>query len=282
VNMYKIIEKTYLNPTVAKITVEAPLVAKKIEPGQFIILMVEENGERVPFTVADFDSEKGTVTVIFQIVGATTMKLAEKEAGEYIAQFAGPLGKPTEFGEVKRVAVVGGGLGCAIAYPQAKYLFGKGVEVDIIAGFKTRDLIILEDEMKAVSNNLYITTDDGSYGEKGLVTDKLKSLAEKQRYDLVIAIGPVIMMKFVTLAAKEFDMPVIVSLNPIMIDGTGMCGGCRVMVGGKVQFACVDGPDFDGYKVDFDNLMNRNRAYAEAEKKAVEEHKCRIGRTEGH
>ncbi|MBE6651220.1 MAG: sulfide/dihydroorotate dehydrogenase-like FAD/NAD-binding protein [Ruminococcaceae bacterium] len=280
--MYKIIEKTYLNPTVAKITVEAPLVAKKIEPGQFIILMVEENGERVPFTVADFDSEKGTVTVIFQIVGATTMKLAEKEAGEYIAQFAGPLGKPTEFGEVKRVAVVGGGLGCAIAYPQAKYLFGKGVEVDIIAGFKTRDLIILEDEMKAVSNNLYITTDDGSYGEKGLVTDKLKSLAEKQRYDLVIAIGPVIMMKFVTLAAKEFDMPVIVSLNPIMIDGTGMCGGCRVMVGGKVQFACVDGPDFDGYKVDFDNLMNRNRAYAEAEKKAVEEHKCRIGRTEGH
>lgn len=280
--MYKIIEKTFLNPTVAKIIVEAPLVAKKIEPGQFIILMVDESGERVPFTVADFDSAKGTVTVIFQIVGATTMKLAEKEAGDYIAQFAGPLGKPTEFGDVKRVAVVGGGLGCAIAYPQAKYLFGKGVEVDIIAGFKTRDLIILEDEMKAVSNNLYITTDDGSYGEKGLVTDKLKALATDKKYDLVIAIGPVIMMKFVTLAAKEFDMPVIVSLNPIMIDGTGMCGGCRVMVDGRVQFACVDGPDFDGYKVDFDNLMNRNRAYAEAEKKAVEEHKCRIGRTEGH
>ena len=280
--MYKIIEKTFLNPTVARITVEAPLVAKKIEPGQFIILMVDEKGERVPFTVADFDSVKGTVTVIFQIVGATTMKLAEKEAGDFIAQFAGPLGKPTEFGDVKRVAVVGGGLGCAIAYPQAKHLFGKGVEVDIIAGFKTRDLIILEEEMKAVSKNLYITTDDGSYGEKGLVTDKLKALASKEKYDLVIAIGPVIMMKFVTLAAKEFDMPVIVSLNPIMIDGTGMCGGCRVMVGGQVRFACVDGPDFDGHKVDFDNLMNRNRAYAEAEKKAVEEHKCRIGRTEGH
>lgn len=279
--MYRITEKTFLNPTVARITVEAPRVAKKIQPGQFIILMVEDNGERVPFTVADFDSEKGTVTVIFQIVGATTMKLAEKEAGDFIAQFVGPLGKPTEFGEVKRVAVVGGGLGCAIAYPQAKHLYGKGVEVDIIAGFKTRDLIILEDEMRAASHNLYITTDDGSYGEKGLVTDKLRSLAEAKKYDLVIAIGPVIMMKFVEKVAAELDMPIIVSLNPIMIDGTGMCGGCRVVVDGKVRFACVDGPDFDGHKVDFDNLMSRNRTYAEAEKAAIEEHKCRIGRTNG-
>ncbi len=278
--MYKIVEKEELNPTVVRITVEAPLVARRIEPGQFIILMVDETGERVPFTVADFDSEKGTVTIIFQIVGATTMKLAQKNAGDYIAQFAGPLGKPTEFGEVKRVAVVGGGLGCAIAYPQAKHLFKAGVEVDIIAGFKNRDLIILEKEMKAASNNLYITTDDGSYGDKGLVTDKLRSLASQQKYDLVIAIGPVIMMKFVEKVAAELDMPIIVSLNPIMIDGTGMCGCCRVIVDGKVRFACVDGPDFDGHKVDFDNLMSRNRAYAEAEKKAVEDHKCRIGRTD--
>ncbi|MBR6633946.1 MAG: sulfide/dihydroorotate dehydrogenase-like FAD/NAD-binding protein [Clostridia bacterium] len=278
--MYRITEKEFLNPTVAKITVEAPLVAKKIEPGQFIILMVDEKGERVPFTVADFDREKGTVTVIFQIVGATTMKLADKRAGDFIAQFAGPLGRPTEFGEVKRVAVVGGGLGCAIAYPQAKHLFGKGAEVDIIAGFKNRDLVILEEEMKAVSHNLYITTDDGSYGEKGLVTDKLRSLAESEKYDLVIAIGPVIMMKFVEKVAREFDMPIIVSLNPIMIDGTGMCGCCRVIVDGKVRFACVDGPDFDGHQVDFDSLMSRNRAYVEAERKAVEDHKCRIGRTD--
>ena len=278
--MYRIVEKEVLNPTVVKITVEAPMVARRIEPGQFIILMVDENGERVPFTVADFDSEKGTVTVIFQIVGATTMKLAEKNEGDFIAEFAGPLGKPTEFGEVKRVAVVGGGLGCAIAYPQAKHLFGKGVEVDIIAGFKNRDLIILEDEMRAVSNNLYITTDDGSYGEKGLVTDKLRALSETEKYDLVIAIGPVIMMKFVEKVARDFDTPILVSLNPIMIDGTGMCGCCRVLVDGKVRFACVDGPDFDGHKVDFDNLMSRNRAYAEAEKNAVEEHKCRIGRTD--
>lgn len=278
--MYKIIEKTYLNSTVAKITVEAPNVARRIQPGQFIILMVHEKGERVPFTVADFDSEKGTVTVIFQIVGATTMQLAEKETGDFIAEFAGPLGRPTEFGEVKRVAVVGGGLGCAIAYPQAKYLFGQGVKVDIIAGFKTRDLVILEDEMKAASENLYITTDDGSYGDKGLVTDKLRSLATEEKYDLVIAIGPVIMMKFVEKVASELDMPIIVSLNPIMIDGTGMCGCCRVVVDGKVRFACVDGPDFDGHKVDFDNLMSRNRAYVEAEKQAVEDHKCRIGRTD--
>lgn len=278
--MFEIIEKKFLNPTVVKMTVNAPLVAKKIEPGQFIILVAHEKGERVPFTVADFDREKGHVTIIFQIVGATTMLLSEMNEGDCLSDFAGPLGKPTELEEVKRVVVIGGGLGCAIAYPQAKALFNRGCEVDIIAGFKNRDLVILEEEMKAVSNNLYITTDDGSYGEKGLVTDKLKSLAGSKRYDLVIAIGPVIMMKFCEMTAKEFDLPIIVSLNPIMIDGTGMCGGCRVRVGGEVKFACVDGPDFDGHLVDFDALMKRNRSYVEEEKKSVENHKCRIGRTE--
>ncbi len=260
--------------------ISAPLIARRIKPGQFIILMVHEKGERVPFTIADYNESAGTVTVIFQIVGATTMKLAELNEGDSICEMAGPLGKPTEFGEVRRVAVVGGGLGCAIAYPQAKYLNSKGVSVDIIAGFKTKELVILENEMKNASDNLYITTDDGSYGTKGLVTDKLRTLAESEKYDLVIAIGPVIMMKFVTLTAKELSLPIIVSLNPIMIDGTGMCGCCRVNVGGEVKFACVDGPDFDGHLVDFDALINRNRAYLEEEKEAVEKHTCRIGRTD--
>lgn len=278
--MFEIIEKEFLNPTVVKMTVKAPLVAKKIEPGQFIILVPHEKGERVPFTVADFDREKGLVTIIFQIVGATTMYLSEMNAGDFLSDFVGPLGKPTELDNVRRAVVIGGGLGCAIAYPQAKALFNKGCQVDIIAGFKNKDLVILENEMKKVSNNLYITTDDGSYGEKGLVTDKLKALASENSYDLVIAIGPVIMMKFCEIAAKEFNLPIIVSLNPIMIDGTGMCGGCRVNVGGQIKFACVDGPDFDGHLVDFDSLMRRNRSYTEEEKKSVEKHKCRIGRTE--
>ncbi len=280
--MFEIVEKVNLNDTVVKMTVKAPLVAKKIEAGQFIILMAHEKGERVPFTVADFDREKGLVTIIFQIVGATTMLLSEMKEGDFLAGFAGPLGRPTELDGYKRVVVIGGGLGCAIAYPQAKALFGRGCEVDIIAGFKNRDLVILEDEMKKVCNNLYITTDDGSYGEKGLVTDKLKALAKDKKYDLVIAIGPVIMMKFCEMAAREFDLPIIVSLNPIMIDGTGMCGGCRVRVGGEVKFACVDGPDFDGHLVDFDSLMKRNRSYTDAEKASVEKHKCRIGRTESN
>ena len=210
------------------------------------------------------------------------MLLSEMKEGDFLAGFAGPLGRPTELDGYKRVVVIGGGLGCAIAYPQAKALFGRGCEVDIIAGFKNRDLVILEDEMKKVCNNLYITTDDGSYGEKGLVTDKLKCLAKDKKYDLVIAIGPVIMMKFCEMAAREFDLPIIVSLNPIMIDGTGMCGGCRVRVGGEVKFACVDGPDFDGHLVDFDSLMKRNRSYTDAEKASVEKHKCRIGRTESN
>lgn len=278
--MYRIVEKEYLNPTVVKIVVDAPRVAKKALPGQFIILKIDEVGERVPFTVADFDRENGYVTVIFQIVGATTERLAELEAGDFLSDFAGPLGQPTEVGQVKRVAVIGGGLGCAIALPQAKALHDRGVEVDIIAGFKTRDLVILEKEMTEASTRLILTTDDGSVGRSGLVTQMLKDEVEAgAKYDLVIAIGPVIMMKFVEILTRELGLPLIVSLNPIMIDGTGMCGGCRVRVGGEIKFACVDGPDFDGHKVDFDELMSRNRTYTEAERLSRENHKCRIGRT---
>ena len=278
--MYRIIEKEYLNPTVVKIVVEAPRVAKKALPGQFIILKIDEVGERVPFTVAGFDREKGYVTVIFQIVGATTERLAELQEGDFILDFAGPLGKPTEVENVKRVAVIGGGLGCAIALPQAKALHERGVEVDIIAGFKNRDLVILEKEMTEASSRLILTTDDGSAGRQGLVTQVLKDEVEAGAvYDLVIAIGPVIMMKFVEKLTRELDLPLIVSLNPIMIDGTGMCGGCRVRVGGEIKFACVDGPDFDGHLVDFDELMARNRTYTEDERRAHENHKCKIGRT---
>ncbi len=280
--MYEIIEKVFLNESVVEMTVYAPLVARKIKAGQFIILIPDSKGERVPFTVADFDREKGYVTIIFQIIGATTMKLSEMKKGDFIADFVGPLGKPTELDGIKSALVIGGGLGSAIAYPQAKALKKSGAQVDIIAGFKNKDLVILEDEMKEVSDALYITTDDGSYGQKGLVTDKLKELAKTKKYDTVIAIGPVIMMKFCEIAAREFDLPIIVSLNPIMIDGTGMCGGCRVTVGGETKFACVDGPDFDGHLVDFDSLMKRNRSYIEEEKKSVEKHKCRIGRTDSN
>ena len=273
--MYKIVKKEILNPTVVKISVEAPRVAKKALPGQFIILRIDEKGERVPFTVADFDRENGLVTVIFQIVGETTRRLAELSEGDFIQDFAGPLGKPTEIDEnVKKVAVIGGGLGCAIALPQAKALHDKGVEVDLIAGFKNRDLVILEEEMKEASSRLIITTDDGSAGRQGLVTQVLSDeVAAGAKYDLVIAIGPVIMMKFVEKLTRELDLPLIVSLNPIMIDGTGMCGGCRVRIGGEIKFACVDGPDFDGHLVDFDELMARNRTYSEQEK-----HACKIGR----
>ncbi len=278
--MYRIVEKEYLNPTVVKIVVDAPRVAKKALPGQFIILKIDEVGERVPFTVADFDREKGYVTVIFQIVGATTERLALLSEGDFIQDFAGPLGKPTEVENVKRVAVIGGGLGCAIALPQAKALHERGVEVDIIAGFKNRDLVILEKEMTEASTRLILTTDDGSAGRQGLVTQVLKDEVDAGAvYDLVIAIGPVIMMKFVEKLTRELDIPLIVSLNPIMIDGTGMCGGCRVRVGGEIKFACVDGPDFDGHEVDFDELMARNRTYTEDERRAHENHKCKIGRT---
>lgn len=265
--MYKIVKKRQLNSAVTLMEVEAPLIAKKALAGQFIIFRVDEKGERIPLTIADYDREKGTVTIIFQIVGRSTMLLNQLEEGDSIMDFVGPLGKPTEVDGFKRVAVIGGGVGCAIAYPSAKALFNNGTEVDMIAGFRSKDIVILEDEMKAACTNLYVMTDDGTYGEKGLVTDKLKELIEKEgrKYDAVIAIGPVIMMKFVAATTKPHGIKTIVSLNPIMIDGTGMCGGCRVKVDGEIKFACVDGPDFDGHKVDFDELMKRNSSYRERE-----------------
>ncbi|MBR6693772.1 MAG: sulfide/dihydroorotate dehydrogenase-like FAD/NAD-binding protein [Clostridia bacterium] len=270
--MFKILEKRELNSAVTALVLDAPLIAAKVKAGQFVIVKIDEAGERIPLTVADFDSEQGTITIIFQAVGYSTKRMQLLSVGDYIADVAGPLGMPTEFGSPKRVIVIGGGVGCAIAFPQAKTLHKMGVSVDIIAGFRNKDIVILEDEMREVCDNLYITTDDGSYGEKGLVTDVLKRLISKGDCDLVIAIGPVPMMKFVSLATKEFGVKTIVSLNPIMIDGTGMCGGCRVRVGGEVKFACVDGPDFDGHLVDFDGLMRRNTFYREEEN-----HICRMG-----
>ena len=244
--MYRIVKKRELNPTVTLMEVEAPMVARKCEPGQFIILRVDADGERIPLTIADYDREKGTVTIIFQIVGATTEKLNHKKEGEYLQDFVGPLGKATETEGLKRVAVIGGGVGTAIAYPVAKKLHDVGCHVDLIVGFRTKDLIILKDEFEAASTNLIIGTDDGSYGKKALVTDLLKEQIEAgAQYDRVIAIGPVIMMKFVCLLTKQYNIPTVVSMNPIMIDGTGMCGGCRLTVGGETKFACVDGPEFE-------------------------------------
>ncbi len=274
--MFKIVEKRNLNDSVVLCKVYAPFIANKAQAGQFIIFRVDEFGERIPLTIADYDRKEGTVTIIFQVVGKSTMLLAEKNVGDEIADFVGPLGKPTVFGDAKKAIVVGGGVGCAIAYPQAKALYNMGVDVDIIAGFRSKNIVILEDEMKAVSNNLYITTDDGTYGQKGFVTDVLKDLLSKDNYDLIIAIGPVPMMKFVSLTSKPFGIKTIVSLNPIMIDGTGMCGGCRVSVGGETKFACVDGPDFDGHLVDFDELMIRNSFYKEQENHD-RNHPCRLG-----
>lgn len=270
--MFKILKKKVLNPTVTLMEIDAPLIAKKAEPGQFIILRVDENGERIPLTVADFDREKGTVTIIFQIVGATTELLNHKEEGEYIQDFVGPLGVPSHTEGLKKVAVVGGGVGCAIAYPIAKKLHQQGAEVHSIVGFRSKDLVILEDEFNNVSDKVCMMTDDGSYGTKGLVTDALKQLIESgEKYDEVITIGPLIMMKFVTKLTKQYNIPTIVSMNPIMIDGTGMCGGCRLTVGGKTKFACVDGPDFDGFEVDFDEAMERGAMYKPFERKAHEE-----------
>ena len=270
--MYKIIEKRSLNPTVTLMTVEAPLVAKKAEPGQFIILRTDSEGERIPLTIADFDRNRGTVTIIFQIVGATTEKLNHKNEGDYIEDFAGPLGNPTRTEGLKKVAVVGGGVGCAIAYPIAKKLHECGAEVHSITGFRNTDLVILEDEFKKISDKYILMTDDGSKGEKGLVTDALKNLIENgNSYDEVIVIGPLIMMKFVCLLTKKYGIKTTVSMNPIMIDGTGMCGGCRLTVGGETKFACVDGPDFDGHEVDFDEAMERASMYKEFEKKQYEE-----------
>lgn len=274
--MYKILEKTSLNPSMTKMAVEAPLIAKKAKPGQFIIFRVDEFGERVPLTIADTDKEKGSVTIIYQKVGSSTQLLDTLEQGDYILDFVGPLGAATELEGYKKVAVIGGGAGCAIAYPQAKALYNMGTAVDVIAGFRNTDLIILEDEMKAVSDNLYLMTDDGSNGNKGFVTNALEeNIKNGAGYDLVIAIGPVPMMKAVCQLTKQHGIKTIVSMNPIMIDGTGMCGGCRLTVGGKTKFACVDGPDFDGHEVDFDELMKRNVMYRSMEQTSREKN-CRL------
>ena len=270
--MNKIIKKVKLNPTVTLMEIEAPFIAKKAEPGQFIILKVDENGERIPLTIADFDRSKGTVTIIFQIVGGTTIQLDSLSEGDYIHDFVGPLGVPTHTKGLKKVSIVGGGVGCAIAYPIAKKLHEMGCIVHSIIGFRNKELVILEDEFKAVSDNLIVMTDDGSYGNKGVVTVPLKQLIENDNdYDQVIAIGPLIMMKFVVATTKLFNIKTIVSMNPIMIDGTGMCGGCRLTVGGKVKFACVDGPDFDGFEVDFDEAIYRSKSYLDFEKHARDE-----------
>jgi len=278
--MYRIVKKQALNPTVTLMEVEAPLVARKAEPGQFIIFRATEDGERVPLTIAGYDREKGTVTIIFQIVGAATETLNSLNEGEFIHDFVGPLGNATETEGLKKVAVVGGGVGCAIAYPVAKKLHDIGCEVTSIVGFRNKDLIILEDEFKAASSRYILMTDDGSAGEKGVVTAPLEKLIrDGEEFDEVIAIGPLIMMKFVVLTTKKYDVKTVVSMNPIMVDGTGMCGGCRLTVGGETKFACVDGPDFDGFQVDFDEAMARGAVYRDFEAKAREE-ACRLLKAE--
>ena len=278
--MYKIVSKKVLNPFVTQMEIEAPLVAKKAEAGQFIILRVDESGERIPLTVAGFDREKGLVKIIFQIVGATTAKLNQKCEGEFISDFVGPLGNKTKTEGLKRVCVIGGGVGCAIALPVAEKLHAMGCEVDSIIGFRNKDLLILEDEFKKVSNSLTVTTDDGSYGIKGNVTMPLKEALESgKKYDEVITVGPLIMMKFVVATTKPYNIPTTVSMNPIMIDGTGMCGGCRLTVGGETKFACVDGPDFDGFLIDFDEAMKRGATYRDFERHAYEEN-CNLFKKE--
>ena len=274
--MYRIIDKKVLNPTVVQLQIEAPLVANKARAGQFIILRVDENGERIPLTVAGVNKENGTVKIIYQIVGATTEKLSHKEAGDYIQDFVGPLGVATHLEGIRKACIVGGGVGCAIAMPIAEALREMGAEVTSIIGFRNKDLLILEDEFKACSSTLRIMTDDGSYGEKGNVTLPLKEMLEAgERFDMIITIGPLIMMKFVVEAAKPFGVPVTASMNPIMIDGTGMCGGCRLTLnvnGERVtKFACVDGPDFNGYEIDFDEAMARGRMYSGFERHKHEE-----------
>lgn len=274
--MFKIVSKRVLNPAVVLMEIEAPYVAKKIQAGQFIILRVDEYGERIPFTVADTNQETGTVTLIFQIVGKTTRELSRMNAGDSVRDFVGPLGVPTHLEGIQKAAVVGGGLGCAIAYPQAKHLHQVGAKVDVIAGFRTKDIVILEDELRAVSDNLILCTDDGSYGKKGFVTNALEEQIQAGAgYDCVIAIGPLPMMKFVSLLTKKYNIKTIVSMNPIMIDGTGMCGCCRVTVGGKTRFACVEGPDFDGHEVDFDEAMKRLGTYKPEEHEALD-HYCKL------
>ena len=278
--MYRIAKKEVLNPNVTKMVIEAPLIAKKAQPGQFIIFRVKEDSERVPLTIADYDRKKGTVTIIFQIVGESTMELNELSEGEFILDFVGPLGTPSRIEGLKKVCVVGGGVGCAIAYPIAKALSEKGAEVHSVVGFRNKDLVILEQEFSEVSDVLEVMTDDGSYGEKGLVTEALEKLiVNGNEYDEVIAIGPLIMMKFVCLTTKKYGIKTTVSMNPVMVDGTGMCGGCRLTVGGETKFACVDGPDFDGHLVDFDEAMSRSGIYREFENTRREKH-CNLFKKE--
>ena len=278
--MFRIVTKRQLNEAVTLMDIDAPYIAKKAKAGQFIIFRIDEYGERIPLTIADTDPERGTVTIIFQAVGTSTKALAQMNEGDAILDFVGPLGNATEIEGYKNVCVVGGGVGCAIAYPSAKALHNAGAHVDMIAGFRNKDIVILEDEMRAVSDNLYVTTDDGSYGEKGFVTNKLQSLIDAgNKYDLVIAIGPIPMMKFLAEVTRPYGIKTLVSLNPIMIDGTGMCGGCRLTVGGKTKFACVDGPEFDGFEVDFDEAMSRGAMYRPFEQEQ-REHVCNLFKKE--
>lgn len=277
--MFHILKKEILNPTMTRMVVEAPYIAKKALAGQFIVLRVNEYGERIPLTIADYDRNKGTITIIYQKVGKTTLLLDKLNEGDFILDFVGPLGKPSDIKGYKKVAVIGGGAGCAIAYPQAKALYNMGAYVDIIAGFRNKDLIILEDDMKNVCNNLYIMTDDGSNGAKGFVTDALiNQIKSGVNYDLVIAIGPLAMMKSVSKITKQFEIKTIVSMNPIIIDGTGMCGGCRLTVSGETKFACVDGPDFDGHEIDFDEMIKRLSTYKSEEQMSLKRYNCNLMR----
>ena len=278
--MFRIVRKEALKPTVVLFEIEAPLVAKKAQPGQFIILRVDENGERIPLTIHDYDPEKGTVSIIAQIVGATTEKMNHLQEGDCLQDFVGPLGKATETAGKKKVCVVGGGVGCAIAYPVLKKFHDDGAEVHAVIGFKNKDLVILEDKFAAASSVLKVCTDDGSYGQKGLVTEALKELIDSgNQYDEIFAIGPMVMMKFVCMTTKPYGIPTTVSMSPIMIDGTGMCGGCRLSVGGEMKFACVDGPDFDGFQVDWNLAVKRNQMYRDFEMRKHEE-VCNLYRKE--
>ena len=275
--MFKIVRKKELNSAVTLMEIEAPFIAKKAKAGQFIIFRIDEQGERVPLTIAGYDREKGTVTIIFQKVGFSTIALGNLNEGDYIRDFVGPLGKPTPVEGKKKVCVVGGGVGCAIALPSAAAFKEAGAEVTVIVGFRSKDIVILEDEFKAVADRMILMTDDGSYGQHGLVTQPLKEMLEAgEQFDEVLAIGPIPMMKFVSLTTLPFGVHTSVSLNPIMVDGTGMCGGCRVTVGGETKFACVDGPEFDGHKVDFAELMKRNSVYRDREAQVKETHTCRM------
>ena len=275
--MNKIIQKKVLAPSTILMEIENPLIASKSKPGQFIILRISELGERIPLTISDFDSQKGTITIIFQEIGKTTKLLAQLEVGEEILDFVGPLGKPTDLSDLHRVLVVGGGLGTALIYSQVKEMHNNGTRVDVIIGARTAELIILENEVKPYCESVYIATDDGTKGHKGFVTDIIKKLIEEgNKYDRIIAVGPLIMMKVVSNLTRQYGIHTVVSMNPVMIDGTGMCGGCRLTVGGETKFACVDGPEFDGHLVDFDEAMRRQSIYKNDEKSALEQHVCRI------